>query len=267
MDIEKYISSGILELYVAGLLTEAENKEVSEYAKSHPEIEREIRAIEASVLALSKAASPGLSEKSKLDELWLKIDGNDKKGVVKLKQPRKNWFAYSGWAAAAVLLVGLWWVYNQNQELRTDMQTTVDEVQQLENQIEEARYSLTQTQELFNSLRDKDVTIVPLSGQKVAPDAYARAYWKKDTQQVYIDAQGLPEPPSGMVYQVWSLKLSPLTPTSIGLLDSFATDDNKVFILENANESEAFGITLEPAGGSETPTLEQLYTLGAVAAS
>ena len=36
------------------------------------------------------------------------------------------------------------------------------------------------------------------------------------------------------------------------------------FTLENANESEAFGITLEPEGGSETPTLEQLYTLGAV---
>ena len=36
--------------------------------------------------------------------------------------------------------------------------------------------------------------------------------------------------------------------------------------LENANESEAFGITLEPEGGSETPTLEQLYTLGAVGA-
>ena len=28
--------------------------------------------------------------------------------------------------------------------------------------------------------------------------------------------------------------------------------------------AEAFGITLEPAGGSVSPTLEQLYTLGKV---
>jgi len=34
--------------------------------------------------------------------------------------------------------------------------------------------------------------------------------------------------------------------------------------LKNINISEGFGITLEPAGGSETPTMEQLYALGTV---
>jgi len=47
-------------------------------------------------------------------------------------------------------------------------------------------------------------------------------------------------------------------------LDSFTADTNKIFTIKNANNSEAFGITLEPEGGSITPTLEQLYTLGAV---
>ncbi len=47
-------------------------------------------------------------------------------------------------------------------------------------------------------------------------------------------------------------------------LDDFASNDNRVFELPNANETEAFGITLEPEGGSESPTLEQLYTLGVV---
>jgi anti-sigma-K factor RskA len=67
-----------------------------------------------------------------------------------------------------------------------------------------------------------------------------------------------------MVYRVWSLKLKPLAPTSIGLLDDFSRDNNKVFALNNPNESEAFGITLEPAGVSKAPNLEQLYTLGVV---
>ncbi len=33
----------------------------------------------------------------------------------------------------------------------------------------------------------------------------------------------------------------------------------------NPNDSEAFGITLEPEGGSKMPSLDQLYTLGTVA--
>ena len=46
----------------------------------------------------------------------------------------------------------------------------------------------------------------------------------------------------------------------------FRVIDHKrgVWILENTNESQAFGITLEPEGGSETPTMNQLYTLGEV---
>jgi len=116
----------------------------------------------------------------------------------------------------------------------------------------------------LTTIRDKNITVVPLGGQTVSPESYAKAYWNKTEQKVLIDAQGLPEPPEGMVYQVWSLKMSPLTPTSMGLLEDFIDDENKVFAIANQNASEAFGITLEPAGGSKAPTMEQLYTLGAV---
>ena len=82
---------------------------------------------------------------------------------------------------------------------------------------------------------------------------------------VYVDASGLPEPPEGKVYQIWSLKLQPqLTPTSIGLLADFKGDKDKVFAVDKTGDAEAFGITLEPAGGSKSPTMEQLYTLGKV---
>ena len=37
-----------------------------------------------------------------------------------------------------------------------------------------------------------------------------------------------------------------------------------MFAVSGTSSAEAFGITLEPAGGSKTPTMEQLYTLGKV---
>ena len=39
METKEYIASGILELYVYGILSEAENIEIAEKAKQHPEIE------------------------------------------------------------------------------------------------------------------------------------------------------------------------------------------------------------------------------------
>ena len=135
----------------------------------------------------------------------------------------------------------------------------------LQESIVDLELKKKESEEVLAILRDTSNIAVALAGQQVAPNAYAKAYYNKTTKTVYIDASGLPEPPKGMVYQVWSLQLEPvLTPTSIGLLDSYATSSTKVIKVENAESPQAFGITLEPAGGSASPTLEQLYTLGKV---
>ena len=128
----------------------------------------------------------------------------------------------------------------------------------------QSREEIADTESLLNQLRDKNVDVVALGGQDISPTSYAKVYWNHEQNKVFIDAQGLPSPPKGFAYQVWSLKLNPLAPTSIGLLEKFEENGQKVFELPNANDSQAFGITLEPEGGSETPTLEQLYTLGVV---
>ncbi len=265
MDVKEYIASGILELYVAGLLSEKENLEVQERALESAEIQSEIEAIEGSILALSKTVSPGLPLGFNIVKQKIDVDKEIK--VVDLKKRDVNWSWYLGWAASLLLAIGFYWMYTQNQELKSKIQVAEEENAQLEQQIADSDASLEKSEELLNTIRDKDIAVISLGGQAVSPTSYAKAYWNKSEQQVFIDAQGLPEPPDGFVYQVWSLKLSPLTPTSLGLLEDFASDENKIFTLTNTNESEAFGITLEPAGGSESPNLEQLYTLGAVSAS
>ena len=263
MDIEQYISTGILELYVAGLLSEKENKEINEYSEKYPEIQKEIEEIEQAILELSKTASPSFNTTLHYQELHKKLATTNTK-VVSMPKERTNYSSYLGWAAAIIFAAGFLFMFLQNESLQSTIQVSTDENKQLESQILEAESSLQQTKDLLNTIRDKNITVVALGGQEVAPESYAKAYWNKAEQKVFMDVRGLPEPPDGMVYQVWSLKLNPLTPTSLGTLDDFIEDDNKIFMLANANESEAFGITLEPAGGSESPTLEQLYTLGAV---
>ncbi|MFT4831298.1 MAG: hypothetical protein ACI815_000945 [Psychroserpens sp.] len=82
-------------------------------------------------------------------------------------------------------------------------------------------------------MRDKSIDVIALVGQTVSPTSHAKANWNKGEQKVFIDAQGLPEPSDGMVYQVWSLKLSPLTHTSMSLLEDFNNDYIRVFAFAN----------------------------------
>lgn len=261
MDINKYIESGILELYVYGALSESESADVTRTLKKYPEVRLEVEEIEKALITLSSAAAP-YDPEFLLHSLKEKLSRRN--NVIALTKKRTNWSSYIGWAASILFLIGLFIQFNENRELRQSLQALQTEKIQMETEIANARNDAQKAQELLAVLRDKNILKVPLQGQSIAPDAYATAYWDKEKNITYIDAKDLPSPPRGMVYQVWSLKMDPLTPSSIGLLDEFEEDENKIFQLENINISEGFGITLEPEGGSETPTMEQLYALGTV---
>jgi hypothetical protein len=162
-----------------------------------------------------------------------------------------------------LLAAGLFWKLNNKKQLEENLQTVETEKQYLEIHIEDARTDLTATRTLLDAIRNKDILAVPLGGQGCYASTHAKVYWNQNDNTIYLDAEGLPDAPEGKVWQVWSLTLNPLTPTSLGTIEDFNSDDNKIFAIANANESQAFGITLEPADGSESPTMEQLYTLGA----
>ncbi len=262
MEDKEYIESGILELYVYGLLTEKENLGIAELARKNPEVESEIIAIEKAVSALSSSFSPFHSV-ANFEKTKALLELNDGK-VINIKSA-SNRSQYLSWAAAVLLLLGFGY---QTLELAKSKQA-VSEAGGEKNKIESEYAFLDQqnkqTEKNLSIVRDIKNTSVTLGGQSVSPASFAKVYWNKETKTTYIDAAGLPNPPKGMVYQVWSLKLSPvLTPTSIGLLDNFEENSQKIFAVSQTDSAEAFGITLEPAGGSLTPTMEQLYTLGKV---
>lgn len=261
MEIKDYISSGKLELYVYGVLPESESAEITRVLREHPEIKAEVDEIETALVSLSAGAAPKNPEHL-LMSIMEKISNKDRQ--IPAIGKRSHWREYAGWAASILLLIGMFVLYNENQELERSLRASQIENAQMEERIVEARENTEKTRDLLEVLRDRNIRRVPLPGTETAPEAYAVAYWNEDENTTYIDAQELPEPPRGMVYQVWSLKLNPLAATSIGILEDFTTDRNKIFKLSNENLSEGFGITLEPEGGSETPTLENLYSMGVV---
>ena len=100
------------------------------------------------------------------------------------------------------------------------MNTIETEKSNLQKSVVELELKNKETATALNVVRDEKNTVVNLAGQTVAPTSFAKIYWNKETSTVYVDAKGLPEPPEGKVYQIWSLKLSP-TPVSYTHLDVY----------------------------------------------
>ena len=110
MDTKQYIDSGILELYVYGLLSEAENLEIAALAKEHNEINDEIISIEKAIVALSSTFSPFHSV-ANYEKIKAKLELKHGK-VIEMK-PFQSRYAYIGWAASVILLLGIGYQYQQ----------------------------------------------------------------------------------------------------------------------------------------------------------
>ncbi|WP_427130141.1 anti-sigma factor [Pseudarthrobacter sp. S9] len=70
---------------------------------------------------------------------------------------------------------------------------------------------------------------------------------------VVVRMNGVPAPPAGKVYQMWLIPKDGSAPVSQGLMDAEALA--KPAVVKGIGSAAALGITVEPAGGSTTPTL------------
>jgi len=257
MDLQEMISSGMLELYVMGSLSQREAERVEEALQEYPEIKSEVEKIEATFIQLG-------SENVSLPEtVWENISSQ----LQQRKKPQKTiksiaWRELSGWAAAIICFVGVIWFWTENRSNSDQILNIQNEKIVLENELNTLQTEIKESDKLLDVLRSKEVQSILLpANESVTKTAFAKVYYNSSENTAYLDIQGLPKAPEGKVYQAWSLLLNPLTPTSIGVLDQ---TDEAFIKLENIPNSEAFGITLENEGGSETPSLDQLYVLGAV---
>jgi hypothetical protein len=73
----------------------------------------------------------------------------------------------------------------------------------------------------------------------------------RSLRKAVIVTSNLPAPPEGKVYELWLQQGTTMVPA--GLVP--AGQANTVLLKGDAASAQAVGITTEPAGGSETPTL------------
>lgn len=266
MEARELIESGQLELYVYGLLTAEENAEINRIALVNKDVADEIIAIEDAIISLSSGFSPDLStdQYQRLRDSLIAKQSPQPIETINAAGPeerpaRKIWTVI-GWTAALLFLASSGYLFYQWQEATKALVVSEQENTAKDARIKALEITNKQNQSTLELMRSPQNLIVDLEAQPVAPDASARIYWNKETQAVSLDASSLATPPEGNVYQVWAIYYKPFNAVSIGVLENNSAEN--LHTLQTTANAEAFGVTLEPIGGSETPTLEQLVVMG-----
>ena len=250
------ISSGLLELYVMGIASPEETRQVEAWAKQYPEVAAEIEAIQAVMInyAQANAIEPGANVKDKIfaaiQSTSSPVVDMNTSGVAKVRSLSPSW-KYAA-AASIILLIGSlvfnYTYYNKYKSANDELQTAQSELAE-QKQLAKAMH------DEMGVMADKNAVPVSLAGMPDASDAAARIYWMKNNGgDVYIDPSNLPEAPSGMQYQFWGIVNG--VPVSGGMITTLK-DGRKVHVqkMKSFGKAEAFAVSLEKAGPEkETPS-------------
>lgn len=269
MNIEEYISSGILESYILGLASPEEAGILECVMKNSAEVRSAYEEAQKTLedLATAQAVTPPEDLETKI---WAKLKQEEiieevKPVVLEKPDPKigeitqeiypnkaVNWQKYAI-AASVLFLVSIIgnfiWI--------NDISKSKKEIAQLQTEKKSQDMALKNSQEKLAILSNPNILTVPLKGVEKYPDSKAIVYWDKDSKNVYLNAEDLPKAPEGMQYQLWALVDG--KPVSAGM---YSSEKNTKAILANIPKAQAFAITLEKQGGSIAPTMENMFVIG-----
>ena len=185
MNIQEYISSGIIESYVLGLASPEERTEFEQLCSQYPELTEARNNFE---LALESHARQGkmTTPLGAKEKTWAAIQqtsvSTTSKIVTMESKPRRR-SSTLGWVAAASIILFLltgylaYVFYNKSRELRNS-----------NKELEAKVASMTEGDELMH---DPKVTVVNLVGLKGSPSS-ANVYWDSTSPNVYLVVKNMP---------------------------------------------------------------------------
>ena len=252
MNVQEYISSGIVESYVLGLASDEERREFERMCAQYPEVLKARADFELALenQAMENAIAPPAGLKNKITD---QVNGSGKVISMQTAPARNNWLKYAV-AACLILLAGSLYynisLYNKNKTLQNNYNNTITKLNDIEN-------------DMRVITGNANIKMATMKGQAVSPASYATVYWDTTSKDAYLLINNLPSPASDMQYQLWALLDG--KPVDLGMIDSefFVKQDRLLIKAKNVQNAQAFAISLEKKDRNNTSTPEgQIYVAG-----
>ena len=283
MNIQEYISSGIVESYVLGLAEEAERAQFEQMCSQHAPVRAARDAFELSLEehALAAAVAPPAHLRQTILQQLAAEPATAVTPVTPLVEPEpvaqleatrtpviSMTMRYVA-AAAIILLVvsaGLnFYYFNKYREFSQRYDRLLAQQTDLVKNNSALQTKLNTYEHTIAGLTDPNMAVIKMDGTGVpangspAPDRKATVLWDTRSKDVYLMVNNLPLPQTGKQYQLWAIVDN--KPVDAGILDM--AKGHTIVKMKNIPRAQLFAITLEEQGGSAQPK-GPMYVLGKV---
>lgn len=270
MNIEEYISTGILEAYALNELPEAERAQVERDIAVSPALKQELLKIEATMeaFAMEAAVAPRADVKAKLMakvvmEKGAVTDTNRNNDAnVRILTPPASYWRYATAASIVLALITSYLAINYRQlwmETRTSLDNLIAQNQQIAQDYSQVNHKLDKIQKDLLIIENTAFKKVIMKGTDNEPGALASVYWNASTEEVFISIQNLKAIAKENQFQLWAIVDG--KPVDAGVFDGGM---DGLLKMKNIKGAAAFAVTVEPRGGKPSPSLETMRVMGPV---
>lgn len=240
-----------LALYAMGALDEQARRELETHLGTCGECRREVEALRADLaLVAMSATGPQPPQRSRQRLMDAIATGQREESKVRtMPPPQRGWPRWLILAPVAAALV-----------LAAVCGVLMVQVQRLQQALAVERQNSEQARQVVRALIDPAAQRMTLVAATRRPPRIKTIYEKKKGLVVLI-ADSLDPIPDDKVYQLWLLPANGGDPMPAGTF-SIDSSGNKVMIHNLGSmgiDAKAFAVTVEPTGGSKTPTMPIVY--------
>ena len=246
MNLQEYISSGIIESYCLGIASPEEAATFEEMCRLYPELaaarnEFELQ-LENHAFEQSVTPDPAIRESLLAAIAAESVPATPVVTMAATKPVKKfSWLA----AASVIALIAVSALavtfYQKNKKLE---KSTVA----LQAQLDSTRLQMEELARQQSMISNPNIAVVSLVSTETTAKPAANVYWDSTSTDVYLVVRNLPELPTEKQYQLWALINK--QPVDLGLFDA----GNRIILkMKNTQKADAFAITIEKRGNTGGP--------------
>lgn len=241
--VQHILDSDLLENYLAGTTDKEKALLAERYIAEYPEVGRAYHQMQDDLENFSRlhAVEPpeGLEERI-LDRIR--------------KEPKKpsRYLKFAIAASVAVLISAgaSYFLWNQNQALKKENTIVNNKVDNLR---EDLREQLEDVRNQFIVLQNPETKQYKVTGNKKAEELKAVAYVNPVKKLSYLNVSNLPNLPKDRCYQMWAEVNGKMV--NLGIIEEA---DKRLLALPYSDNNALGYITIEPKGGNEHPTVDNI---------
>ena len=218
-------------------------------ARQYPEIKAEMEAIELALenYALSRQIQPSAGN---FEKILQKIDNKKPDSYPTSSNSTSRWPL----VLSLLLLVAIaWGIYQffKNLNLEQEKQIVQTQLDNLQADCDEQRRQLNDLQIQLDIIRAQGNQPIIMKGNLNEEEIIATVHWNTEEGASYLDLVNWPAPPEGQQYQLWAIIEG--QPTDMDPIALDLTEGSFVQV-DHLDTAQAFAVSLEPEGGSPSPT-------------